>query len=262
MYEAALGLVDPALKSRGLFAKIFKKTMSIAGETPMHYLYFDFVTNHILSQKLISRYGTCDMALFLGCQTKEHQASLEKIGLGPDPEDMDRYTILFSIIPRVKQPFGKKICLPESLGSRLGFLLKPLGLTWYPASRIDTLTPEGGYKTEVQTAQKAVIFDMYQPGRQAAEKILDEWREYLNDGYEYAAVDVPLGGPGIGALYDLLSRNGFFVSGFIPYRFTERLGFRFQSLGHTKVAFDKIQIATASGKRLLETIVQEQTILT
>jgi hypothetical protein len=170
---------------------------------------------------------------------------------------MLRYSLLVSVIPRVPHPFGENIVLPENIGERFGFLLKPLGLTWSPAPRFETLPARGSFKTGTQRAQSAALFDLQEPGQEAAEDIVEEWRELLRDGFEYAAVEVPLDAPGLGPLYDLLSGNGFFASGFVPCHGSARLGFRFQALGPTKVAFDQIKIATEHGKKLLAAVRNE-----
>ena len=258
VYEAALGLVDPRFQSRGLFAKIFQKTMETVSSVPMQYLFFDFVTNHALTQKFISRYGTRDLALFVGCQRRETQASLEKLGLGPDPEGMDRYTILLSVIPQTPHPFGTEITLPESIGGPIGYLLKPLGLRWIPSPRFDPLPIGGDYKVRAQPLQKAVIFDLIQPGRNAVESLTEDWHRLLRDGYEYAAVEVPPNTPGLGALYDMLSERGFFLSGFVPYHFSDRLGLRFQDASPAQVAYEHIKLATPAAKKLLEVVQQDQ----
>ncbi|MBI5242469.1 MAG: hypothetical protein HY922_02145 [Elusimicrobia bacterium] len=257
VYEAAMGLVDPRLRAKGLFGTIFDAAMAEADKTPMQYLFFDFVTNHSLSQKYISRLGACDLALFVGCQVHETQASLEKLGLGPDPKDMDRYTILFSILPRAPRPFGKEAVLPECLGDPLGYLLEPLGMAWTPSPRFDPLAEGGSYQVQVQPAQGAVIFDLAEPGEKALSRLLEEWGGLLRSGCEYAAVEVPLGEPGLGALYEALGRNGFFAAGFVPYRHSDRLAFRFQAIGPAKVAFDQIRVATPAARRLLEFVRQD-----
>lgn len=254
VYEAALGLVDPAFKSKGLFRDLFHKSMEILSGTSMHYCFFKFVTNHPYSQQLISRYGTRDMALFIGCQSDVTQASLEKLGLGPDPRDMDRYTILFSIIPGVDHPFGTEISLSPNLGEKLEFLLKPLGLTWIPSSRFQFLPEEGRYDVSRDPAQNAVKFDLFKPGRKAVESIVREWRGFLRDGYEYVAVDVPVSELGRPDLYNMLTRSGFFIAGFIPHHATGKLAFRFQSIGPARVAFREIKVVSDTGKKLLEII--------
>lgn len=254
VYEAAMGVVDPMVKSRGLFGRLFEKTMATVRETPMQYCLFDFVTNHDYSQRHIAKYGSKEMALFVGCQSRETQARLERIGLGPDPEGMDRYSILVGVIPQTAHPFGKDIVLPENIGGPFGFLLKPLGLSWSPAPRFQTLPAQGNYAASYQPAQSAVVFDLAKPGLDAVERLLEEWRQLLREGFQYAAVEVPLSAPGVGNLYDLLSSNGFFAAGFIPYHYSDRLGFRFQSLGPTEVAFDKIKAATEPGRRLLKLV--------
>lgn len=256
VYEPCLGVTDPNLKSRGLFGQIFAKTMGRVAETPMQYCFFDFVTNHDVSQRLVAKFGTCDLSLFVGCQSKATQCKLEKLGLGTDSVEMDRYSLLFSVIPQVKHPFGKDILLPVGLGETLDFLLKPLNLSWSPAPRFQLLPQGGVYQTHFQPAQNAVIFDMVAPGRTAVDKIIKEWHQLLRNGYQYAAIEVPLDAPGIGNLYDILSGEGFFIGGFIPYHNTDRLGFRFQALGPTKVAWDDIKVHTESAKRLLEIIRQ------
>lgn len=257
VYEAALGLVDPRVKSRGLFSRMFDAVMERVNRTPMQYCYFDLVTNHDRSQKVVSRYQPRDMALFVGCQNRETQARLEKLGMGQDPEGMDRYSLLFSILPRVPHPFGKEVRLPVSIGDRLGFLLPPLGLTWTPASRFEGLDKQGAYKVTLQPQQGAVIFDMPEPGRAAVDGICAAWRQYLLEGYEYAAVEVPLDVPGLGVAAARLADAGFFASGFIPYQTSARLAFRFQALGHAKVAMDRIRLATDPAKRLLAAIQDE-----
>ena len=256
VYEPCLGVVDPHLKSRGLFRQIFTSAMDRVSKTPMQYCFFDFVTNHDLSQKLVSRFGSCDLSIFVGCQSKITQAKLEKLGIGKDSLEMDRYSLLYSIIPQVKFPFGKEILLPMALGEGLDFLLKPLNLSWSPAPRFQLLPREGNYQTHFQTSQNAVVFDLVSPGRQSVEKIIKEWRSLLRNGYQYAAVEVPLDAPGIGNLYDMLSGEGFFISGFVPVHHSNRLGFRFQALGHTKVAWDDIKLFTPTAQKLLGLIRQ------
>ncbi|MEK7722432.1 MAG: hypothetical protein AAB359_08585, partial [Elusimicrobiota bacterium] len=254
VYEAALGLVDPLVKSKGLFGKIFRKTMEHAKKMPMQYCFFDFVTNHDFSQKLISKYGIRDMALFVGCQTRATQARLEKLGIGRDPADMDRYTILFSIIPGVERPFGRNIKLPLNLGESLEFLLKPLNLAWLPEPRFSTLPSGGGYESKCQPLQDAVYYDLASPGSTALEEILTGWRELLRNGYQYAAVDIPLGNPGLGNAHNLLAANGFFIAGLVPYRYSDKLAFRFQAVAPSRIALDKIKVASENSRRLLEII--------
>jgi hypothetical protein len=205
----------------------------------------------------VTKSGGTELALYAGCQSRETQARLERLGLGKDPEGMLRYSLLVSVIPRVPHPFGESTILPENIGERFGFLLKPLGLSWSPAPRFETLPAGGRFKTSTQRAQSAAVFDLHEPGQEAAEDIVEEWRELLRDGFEYAAVEAPLDAPGLGTLYDLLSGNGFFASGFVPYHCSARLGFRFQALGPTKVAFDQIKIASEQGKKLLAAVRSE-----
>lgn len=257
VYEAAMGAVDPAVKSRGLFRLLFKRTMEQVRATPMQYCFLDFVTNHEYTQKHVNQYGVCELALFAGCQTSRTQANLAKLGLGRDPEGMDRYSLLTAVIPQVAQPFGSLVALPDSLCSSLGFLLKPLGLRWTPVSRFESLPEEGSYETSGQRAQGSVLFDLEQPGRQAVEGILAEWQDLRRDGFQYAAVEVPIDRPGLSPLYEQLSSNGFFTAGFVPYHFSDRLGLRFQALGPTKVAFDQIKVASAAARKLLETVKNE-----
>ena len=254
VYEAAMGAVDPMAKSRGLFGPLFSKAMEVVQKTPMQYCLCDCVTNHAFSQRHVAKFGGTELALYAGCQSRETQARLERLGLGKDPESMLRYSLLVSVIPRVPRPFGEDVVLPESIGERFGFLLKPFGLAWSPAPRFQTLPAAGRFKTSTQRAQSSALFDLSEPGQEAAEDIVEEWRELLRDGFEYAAVEVPLDAPGLGPLYDILSSNGFFASGFVPYQGAARLGFRFQALGPTKVAFEDIKVATEHGKKLLAAV--------
>jgi hypothetical protein len=78
----------------------------------------------------------------------------------------------------------------------------------------------------------------------------------LRDGFQYAAVDVPLPARGLGVLQDLLGQSGFFASGFLPYR-GGQLAFRFQSIGPTKVAFDRIRVHSPAARRLLELVYED-----
>ncbi len=254
VYEPCLGVTHPGVKAKGLFSQIFGATMDRIARTEMSYCFFDFVTNHIYSQKLVENYKPVPMSIFVGCQSKETQARLEKLGMGHDPKETDRYSLLYSIIPRTQYPFGKSIVLPHNLGEALGFLLQPLNLTWYPASRFDVLPPGGEYQTHLQPTQNAVLFDCVQPGQKAVDGILRDWTQLLKNGYQYAGIEVPLDAPGIGNLYDRLADHGFFIGGFIPYKYSDRLGFRFQSMGPTKVDFDEIQIFSPGAKALLSII--------
>lgn len=251
VYEAALGLVDPEVKSSGLFGRTLDRAMKAAAETRMQYCFFDFVTNHDYSQRLIARYGTRDLALFAGCQGKATQARLERIGIGKDPEGMDRYSILLSILPQAPRPFGGDIQLAPTIGESLGFLLEPLGLSWSPTPRFDQLPPEGRHGVYYQPGQQAVLFELPQPGRRALGEVLAEWRRLLETGYQYAAVEFPLDAPGAAQLSDALAEAGFFMAGFVPWRHSDRLGFRYQAVAPTRVAFDMIRVHTPAARRLL-----------
>ena len=116
VYEPALGVVDPRVKSRGLFSSIFQRLMERVNEISMQYCFFDFVTNHDFSQRFVAKYNPCDLAIFVGCQSSATQAKLERLGLGPDSKEMDRYSLLYSVIPRVSFPFGREAQLAEQLG--------------------------------------------------------------------------------------------------------------------------------------------------
>ena len=57
VYEAAMGAVDPMVKSRGLFGQLFAKTMEVVRQTPMQYCFSDCVTNHAFSQRHVAKFG-------------------------------------------------------------------------------------------------------------------------------------------------------------------------------------------------------------
>ncbi|MCX5784190.1 MAG: hypothetical protein NTX59_00720 [Elusimicrobia bacterium] len=252
--EPCLGLVDPAVNSRGVFGKIVEKVLEEAKKKNYQYLFFDFVTNHDYSQRLLSKYKACDLAIYIGCQSSEAQAKLSTLGIGTDPDEMDRYSILYSVIPGVKHPFGKKVTLPQKLGEMLSFLLEPLNMEWIPESRFQQL-PEGGeFKLELKGAQKSVSYDLLKPGEEAAKAVAADFAKRLKDGYMYASVDVPLNEQGLGRLCELFSRNGFFVSGFVPYKNSRELAFRFQAIAPAKVAFGQIKLYNENAKKLLEII--------
>lgn len=257
VFEPCLGLTDPAVKGRGMFKKVLGRIMEMTDELPMQYCFFDFVTNHDYSQKLVARFNPCELALFLGSQCPQTQANLEKLGIGEDPKHSNRFSILYSIIPKVKNPFGTEVILPNKLGEMLGFLLKPMDLGWSPAPRFDALQPGGEYRMHCEPAQGSVIFDCQEPGLGAAEDILKDWKHLIREGYHYAAVEVPLDSPGLGALYDLLAGQGFFIAGFITWHRTSRLGFRFQSLAPAKLDFAEIRLHSDNAKALRDVILED-----
>ncbi len=252
VYEAALGVVDPTVKSQGLFQKLFSSLMDVVRATPMSYCIFDFVTNHDYSQRIVAQHGMCEMALFLGCQIKKTQAQLEKLGIGDDPKLSDRYSLLLGIHPCQSTPFGKALILPESLGEMFEFLLEPLGVSWAPTSRFDVLPLEGSYLLSLQVAQQSAYFDFKKPGSRALDQLLGEWSGLRREGYKYAAIDVPLRASGLGQLQEYLRGHGFFVSGFVPFK--DELGFRFQSIAPAKVDFSEIKVSTPRAKKLVEVI--------
>ncbi|NDD04213.1 MAG: hypothetical protein EB078_04855 [Proteobacteria bacterium] len=65
---------------------------------------------------------------------------------------------------------------------------------------------------------------------------------------------MPVDEPGLAQIYDQLSSVGFFISGFIPFKASDKLAMRFQSIGPTKVAFDDIKVSTEQAKRLLDIV--------
>lgn len=254
VYEAAMGIVDPRYKGNGLFGRIFDRVNLLMKQTPMNYCVYDFVTNHDFSQRLISKYGFCDMALYLGNQVPETQASLKELGIGNDSDAMKRYSLLVGIGPQVPHPFGKSVILPANIGEVCGFLLEPLGVQWVPASRFSSLAHEGEFQIQFYEEQRAVVFDLVKPGREALLHLIERWKILLREGYQYFGVDVPLNHSGLGTVYDILAPHGFFFAGFVPYHFSDQLGFRFQFLSPTKVDFEGIKVFSKTGKKLLKVV--------
>jgi hypothetical protein len=254
VYESGLGVVDPRIKSQGLFGRVFKETMAIADKTPMRFCVYDFVTNHDYSQRLVAKYGTEEMAIFIGCQGKEFQANMEALGIGQDPQHTDRYSLLLAIKRQCEAPFGKEVVLPVNLGEIADFILQPLGIEWRPAARFVPLAPNGRYEVSYQPAQRAAIFDLVEPGAKALKQALEEWRFLMRRGYQYAAVEMSLSYPGVGQVFDYLGQFGFFMAGFVPYRISDKLGFRFQFVGPTRVDFDEIKLYSERGRNLLNLI--------
>jgi hypothetical protein len=226
----------------------------MADSLGMAFCVFDFVTNLDFSQKLAVQYGCTETALFVGAQCRELQARLSHLGLGEDPEHMDRYSILYGVLPKTEHPFGRSIVLPASLGDLMGYLLEPLKLTWTPTPRFELLPKNGSYHSAQEPQQQSVYYQLESPGRRAVEQIIASWQYLLRQGYQYGAVDVPIGAPGLAQVHDLLAEHGFFVSGFVPIRNREGLYFRLQATGHAEVAFDQIKMFSPQAKRLLDTV--------
>jgi hypothetical protein len=254
VWEPCLAVSDPAVKSRGLFSQLFGQIMERVKQIPMQYCFSDTVTNHEFSQRLIARYNACDIAIFVGSQISETQAKLEKLGIGIDAEEMDRYSLLYSVFPQVRHPFGESVSLPNSIGDPLSFLLEQFNMRWVPTPRFSQPEEEGEFSVTTQSAQAAIVYDLKRPGFKAAKTILADWHEQMRNGYEYAGVDIPIDAPGLGVLHDMFAGAGFFLGGFVPYDFSDKLAVRFQALGPRKVAFDDIKIFSPLGKRLLSVI--------
>lgn len=254
VWEAAFGVTDPEIKSSGLFRSIFAATMELAKKTPSAYTFFDCVCNHDRSQRLITRSGGIDLALLIGCQSSATQASLERLGLGIDAKDMYRYSLLYQVLPGVSHPFGKEVTLPLGIGETIGFLLEPLGIQWRPAPRFSRLESQGRYTQTLNAIQNAVYFDFHEPGYGVVEHLLGEWCDLQREGYEYAAIDVPVSSTALRALFTLFSEAGFFLAGFVPYRMGTELAVRFQSLTPTRVAWNDIKVFSDTAKRLLTTV--------
>ena len=248
------GITDPKVKSRGTFGRVFQAVMDWTANTPTRYQEFHIVTNHDFTQRRCAVYGVHETALFVGAQSRETQAKLERLGIGADPEDMDRYSVFKGVLPRCESPFGKEIHLPEALGEMLGFLLPRLGLTWLPAPRFDQLPQGGDVIATFEETQSSVHFDFVKTGREALQRIIHDWSLHLRNGYEYAAVDIPVKNRGLSQIYEALASHGFFVGGFVPFHHGEELAIRFQTVGPTKVAFHKIRAYSENAQRLLRVI--------
>jgi hypothetical protein len=257
VYEAAWGVVDPLYANRGIFKRTFEAALDRMQKTPMSYSIYDFVTNHDFSQRLVAKYGYKDMAIFVGNQVSETQARMSEISNHHDLPGMERYSLLVGIDQRNSQPFGNRIKLPINIGETCDFLLSNLGMTWEPTNRFESLPVGGHYSVKIQHEQKSVIFDLYDVGRNAVERILIDLSHQLRTGLEYAAVEFPLNVPGVGYIHDALADAGFFMAGLIPYRFTNQLGFRMQFLTPTDLDFNAIKVHSPVGNKLLQIVRDE-----
>ncbi len=254
VYEMGFGLTDPDINSRGVFSTLLQELMEQANRIDMAYLVFDYVTNHDLTQRVVSRYGSCDMALCVGSQLSDTQAKLAALNIGTDSQEMDRYSILIGVKTQVDSPFGRTIHLPIALGEMLGFLIEPLGMEWLPTPRFCPLDESGSFHHSKDSFQRTASYELTRPGVRAIRKIIQDWRHALRLGYQYCSVDIPLDAPGVGQAYDRLANAGFFVSGFVPLRFSGRLALRLQATGPKRLAFHHIKIASEIGRRLLQVV--------
>ncbi len=259
VWEAALGVTDPAFKSGGIFRTLFEEIAIRGRNISMAFTFYDCVCNHDLSQRLIVREGGIDTALFVGCQSASRQAKLSKIGLGEDPKGMLRYSLLYMVLKQRAAPFGKQVFLPLNIGEKIGFVLDELGITWIPSTRFSgTRGPnQGQYLVRTQPEQQAVYFDFLEPGFGVINQLLSEWKDFLRDGFEYCCVDIPIESSSLGVVHNYLCENGFFISGFVPYRNSTRLAVRLQSLAPTRVAFDEIKVFSPLAQKLRESVRQD-----
>jgi hypothetical protein len=194
------------------------------------------------------------MCIHLGSQQGETQARLARLGMGQDDPNMNRYSLLVGVGSYRPQPFGANVWLPTNLGEACGFLLSPFGMNWTPAPRFYPLQKEGAYKIKINHEQASAVFDFYEPGIVSLKNIVEEHKRLLRDGVQYVAVEMPLDRPGIGQVFDSLSQHGFFISGFVPYNFSNRLGFRFQFLLPTKVSFEGLRFFKGESRHLMEIV--------
>jgi hypothetical protein len=257
VYEAAWGVVDPKFANRGVFKRNFEATLARMQSLNMSYGIYDFVTNHDFSQRLVAKYGYADMALFVGNQVSETQARLEELGVAKDAPGMERYSLLLGIDMKGNFPFGQRIRLPINIGETVDFLLNNLGMTWEPTNRFESLPIGGHYTLKIHQEQKSVVFNMYDVGRSAVERIIADLSHHLRSGLEYAAVDFPLNVPGVGYIHDALADAGFFMAGLMPYGFANQLGFRMQFLTPADVDFDAIKVFSPVGQRLKQIVKDE-----
>lgn len=255
IYEPCMGVTDPRVKSKGLFSAIFAHVMEEVERIPMRMSVFDCVTNIDFSQRLIVKHAGVETALFVGCQSKATQAKLSHLGLGPDPESMERYSLLMLVrAPRGKTAFDGPIRLPSSLGAPLEPVLEALGLDWEPASRCDVLPTGGAFEHVQDSRQQSSHFYLDVPGGEAVRALVERKRELFRSGERYCSVDLPVDARGLGATHDWLAQNGFFLAGLVPYRMSAAAGVRLQSLAPTRVGFPHIKVHSPLARRLLEVV--------
>ena len=257
VYEPCMGITDPRVKSKGLFSSIFGFVMEQADQIPMRMCVFDCVTNIDFSQRLIVKHAGVETALLVGCQTKATQARLAHLGLGPDPEAMERYSLLMLVkAPPGRSAFQGPVRLPASMGSPLDAILSALQLDWEPTSRCDVLSAGGSFALSRDGRQASFHFNLDLPGRDALLSIIERKRDLFRDGDRYCSVDLPADARGLGAAHDILAGHGFFLAGLVPYRMTARLGVRLQALAPTQVGFPQIKVYSPLAQQLL-TIVRK-----
>jgi hypothetical protein len=257
IFEPCMGITDPRVKSRGLFSSIFNFVMEQAEQIPMRMCVFDCVTNIDFSQRLIVKHAGVETALLVGCQTKSTQARLAHLGLGPDPEAMERYSLLMLVkAPPGHSAFQGPVRLPASMGSPLDAILGALQLDWEPTSRCDVLSAGGSFELSRDARQASFHFNLDLPGRDALHSVIERKRDLFRDGDRYCSVDLPADARGLGAAHDILAGHGFFLAGLVPYRMTARLGIRLQALAPTQVGFPQIKVYSPLAQQLL-TIVRK-----
>lgn len=254
--EAALGVVDPRAKAGGVFGKMFKSSIDYIKSQPIQFCIYDFVTNHDYSQKLVAKYGFRELAIDIGSQSPQLQAKMDRLGLGEDSSEMDRYSLLIATESFSENPFGKHVYVPSCLSEIASIVLPPLGLQWHHESRFSPLAKGGQVIKTIHNEQKSIHFTISESGSDALRKVLQDWSHYAKLGFEYASVDVDLGQPGLGQIRDVLASYGFFIGGFVPFNMSRQLGFRFQTV-LKRVAFDHIKIATQTGQQILQLIRQD-----
>ena len=248
--EAALLVVSPAHRGRGLMERLMDALLQEALNAGLYGAYSNPVTSHPVSQREILRMGAVPCGFELAACPPRNFKSLGGEGTSPQRESY------LSCLRYFITPPPAEACVPARHQQVLRGIYQafPRPLTFLPEA---PATGAGTFDVAFDRAQgKGVI--------RVRTSNPDGWREIARSvkdmvdiaGAEVVSLDLPLSQPATPALWELAEQAGFFFVGLRPHEAADGDAVRLQRLF---VPFDlgRLEIFPEAGQRLLAYVAQE-----
>ena len=242
--EAALLVVSPAHRGRGLMEELTRALISTSKELGLYGLYTNPVTSHPVSQKESVRLGAVPCGLDLAaCPPRNFKAIVDE----SVPPQRESYLSCFM---NLTPPPPACVSVPERHRPIVASIYEALGR---PLTFVEESPPgqSGSFSVTLDRSQAKGIIRVIESNPSRWAEILRSAQDLIAiGGAEVVDLDLPLAQPATPRLWELAEEAGFFFAGIRPFEAQDGDSVRLQRLA---VPFDleRLRIYPKFGRELL-----------
>ncbi|PWN07409.1 GNAT family N-acetyltransferase [Rhodohalobacter mucosus] len=249
--EVTEAVVSPAYRNRGLMKKMMLNLIEMSRQRGLSGLFGMALTNHIFSQKVNSKYGFKSAALIISKTGK-------RIFKGMEKSHLDMVSVVLDFLPLTKQ-WVRPPVLPEIYAGLITEIYDQFDDP-VPARSDDEPVSSRKTKTDMQLSinyeSQSALITVKTYGATFEESCARMLKSTEEITLTSLYIDLPMNDTYIDTAISWLKKNGFILSGLMPFFHQEQDYLRMQKIVND-VKFDEIETFTDIAGKLKNVIQNE-----